>query len=93
LQYQGVIASISGGVWKVKSKQEIFMPIFEYKCGDCGSVTEFLEKAGFKGKHACEKCKSNKMEKMLSTFAPLVKQRASGGKCDSCTEHKCPYSQ
>lgn len=68
------------------------MPIFEYKCEKCGGVTEFLESAGSRKKHLCEKCGSADTKKMLSAFAPLVKQRASGGKCDSCPESKCPYS-
>ena len=44
------------------------MPIFEYKCRDCGHLTEVLERAGAKGKHACEKCGSRQMEKVLSVF-------------------------
>ena len=71
---------------------EYGMPIFEYKCGGCGALTEFLEAVKSKKKHVCEKCGGSDMTKMLSTFAPLVKQRSSGGKCDSCPEHKCPYS-
>jgi putative FmdB family regulatory protein len=68
------------------------MPIFEYKCGDCGALTEFLEAVKSKKKHLCEKCGGADMKKMLSTFAPMAKQRGDGGKCDSCPEHKCPYS-
>jgi len=68
------------------------MPIFEYKCEKCGALTEFLESAGSKKKHLCGKCGSKDTKKMLSSFAPMVKQRASGGKCDSCPESKCPYS-
>jgi hypothetical protein len=29
------------------------MPIFEYKCGRCGKVTEFLEPASGIKKHVC----------------------------------------
>jgi putative FmdB family regulatory protein len=68
------------------------MPIFEYKCGKCGQVSEFLESANKKIEHVCEHCGSDDMSKMLSTFAPMAKQRGTGGKCDSCPEHKCPYS-
>lgn len=68
------------------------MPIFEYKCGNCGALTEFLEAVKSKATHICEKCGSADMKKILSTFAPMVKQRGGGGKCDSCPEHKCPYS-
>ena len=69
------------------------MPIFEYKCGGCGEVAEILVSSSKRNRgHVCASCGSSDMEKMFSTFAPLVKQRASGGKCDSCSEHKCPYS-
>jgi putative FmdB family regulatory protein len=68
------------------------MPLFEYKCAECGSVTEFLESSGSKAKHPCSKCGSGDTSKVFSTFAPMVKDRASGGKCDSCPESKCPYS-
>ena len=68
------------------------MPLFEYKCDDCGEIAKFLESAGTKKKHTCPKCRSSKMSKMFSAFAPLVKERAPGGKCDSCPEHTCPYS-
>jgi len=45
------------------------MPIYEYRCKDCGHVTAFLEKLGAKKRHACEKCGSPRTTKMLSTFA------------------------
>lgn len=68
------------------------MPLFEYKCRECNSVTEFLESADTRKKHTCSNCGSGDMKKQFSTFAPMVKNRASGGKCDSCPESKCPYS-
>jgi putative FmdB family regulatory protein len=68
------------------------MPLFEYKCGKCGSVTEFLESANARKKHSCSECGSDDTSKQFSTFAPMVKSRAAGGKCDSCPESKCPYS-
>lgn len=83
-------------LWYHKSFKRIFMecvmPIFEYKCAMCGAVSEFLESAGSRKKHVCEKCDGTDMKKMLSSFSPMVKQRATGGKCSSCPEAKCPYS-
>ncbi len=41
------------------------MPIFEYRCEDCGEVSEFI----IMGKNeplACKKCGSGKLAKMLS---------------------------
>lgn len=68
------------------------MPIYEYKCAGCGKVAEFLEVSNCRDKHECPDCGGTDMEKMLSVFAPMAKQRGTGGKCDSCPEHKCPYS-
>ena len=45
------------------------MPLFDYECSDCGHTTAFLEKAGTKKKHACEKCSSTRTSKLFSTFA------------------------
>ena len=64
------------------------MPIFEYQCKKCGHVTEFLEQAGSRKAHACEKCGSGKTEKVFSTFA--AKSGSSGG--SSCPTGTCPLS-
>jgi putative FmdB family regulatory protein len=51
------------------------MPIFEYKCNDCGHTMEFLEKQAGKStrlmadKHICEKCKSENLQKLFSGFS------------------------
>ena len=57
------------------------MPIFEYKCNDCGKVIEFLEKSSKPQKHKCDKCGSSNMQKMLSGFAV---QNKSSSPCDIC---------
>ena len=43
------------------------MPIYEYKCNDCGKVSEFLEGVG-EGKieKACNYCKGKKLSKIFS---------------------------
>ena len=69
------------------------MPIFEYKCNKCGSVTEFLESPGKKVKHLCSQCGDSSMEKMFSTFAVGVKQDGTDSKCQSCADRGCPHSQ
>lgn len=47
------------------------MPIFEYKCADCGA--KFDELVGSPDeKVPCPKCKSAKTEKQLSVFAASV---------------------
>ena len=61
------------------------MPIFEYKCTQCGHKAEFLEKRGGKTKHVCKKCGSSDMEKLLSGFS--VGQSNQGG--TSCPTGTC----
>lgn len=43
------------------------MPIFEYRCLDCGRISEFIIRSDTRV--ACEHCESTRMEKALSTFA------------------------
>ncbi len=67
------------------------MPIFEYQCKKCGHVTAFLEKANDSKKHACEKCGSKAMQKLLSAFAAKGgSDSGSGG--PSCPTGTCPLS-
>lgn len=44
------------------------MPIFEYRCRDCGTQFEKISYAA-KGKIVCKKCASTRVEKLLSVFA------------------------
>ncbi|MBS3735417.1 MAG: zinc ribbon domain-containing protein [Phycisphaerae bacterium] len=67
------------------------MPIFEYRCNACGHVTSFLEKAGSKKKHACEKCGSGRTEKVFSTFSAKAGGSA-GSSGASCPTGTCPLS-
>jgi putative FmdB family regulatory protein len=69
------------------------MPIFEYKCSDCGKVTEFLEQADSKAARLCAGCGSKKLTKQFSTFSAHIKQPAVGSKCHSCPSGaSCPHS-
>ena len=60
------------------------MPIFEYRCAECGRVTEFLEKADAGGRHACEACGSARTEKIFSTFS------AQPARPSGCADGSCP---
>jgi len=44
------------------------MPIFEYRCQDCGAQFEKISYAA-KTKIHCKKCSSPRVEKLLSVFA------------------------
>jgi len=48
------------------------MPIYEYKCGVCGTVTEILQRvSGNQEAPKCGHCGSADVEKMLSSFAAV----------------------
>jgi len=66
------------------------MPIFEYQCKQCNHVTSFLEKAGSRKAHACEKCGSKDTQKMFSTFA--AKSGGSSSTDSSCPTGTCPLT-
>jgi putative FmdB family regulatory protein len=69
------------------------MPIFEYKCADCGKVSEFLEKADSKTAHTCQACSGKNLTKQFSTFSAVVKQPSAGSKCHTCPSGgTCPHS-
>jgi putative FmdB family regulatory protein len=43
------------------------MPIYEYRCDDCGKISEFfLIKTGENFAPQCKRCKSKKMSRVLS---------------------------
>ncbi|AQQ71794.1 putative regulatory protein, FmdB family [Limihaloglobus sulfuriphilus] len=66
------------------------MPIFEYKCKKCGAKSEFLEKSGSSKKHKCEKCGSDEMQKVVSTFSAGSSSKST--QSGSCPTGTCPLS-
>ena len=68
------------------------MPLFEYRCGKCGHVTEFLEKPNSKVRHACEQCGGEALEKVLSTFSARVTGPSSSAGNASCPTGTCPLT-
>ncbi len=48
------------------------MPIYEYECKKCGTVSSFYEKVDEWGfwRRKCENCGSRKLKKVLSSFTP-----------------------
>jgi putative FmdB family regulatory protein len=62
------------------------MPIYEYRCRECGEVTEALVPMGGKPDVACAKCGSKKTERKFSTFGTGgASAGASGPGCSSFT--------
>jgi putative FmdB family regulatory protein len=68
------------------------VPIYEYKCDECGKVTELLESAGNKDKRKCAHCGSGKLTKQFSVFSAQVKEGQSK-KCFGCSDNSCPHSR
>ena len=60
-------------------------------CADCGHVTGLLERAGRRGRHACESCGSARTATRLSTFAPQA-GRTPSSRCLTCADGKCPMA-
>jgi putative FmdB family regulatory protein len=67
------------------------MAIFEYKCRECGKISEFLLKSPKEPQVACTHCGSRKMDKQFSVFSPGVKQGDSK-RCHGCSDDTCPHS-
>lgn len=67
------------------------MPIFEYKCAECGRISEFLETGGGKADRICIHCGSKKLNKQISVFAPQIKEGDSK-RCHGCSDRTCPHS-
>jgi len=65
------------------------MPLYEYRCAKCGHVMEVLEKVDANVRHTCEKCGSQRMEKLFSSFAVGGGAPSSSGSCPTGT---CPLS-
>ena len=52
------------------NKRRNYMPVFEYKCNDCGSKYDMFHKSSLKQEDVtCPKCGSNKNKKLFSAFA------------------------
>lgn len=67
------------------------MPIYEYKCGDCGKMSEFLESFASKGAKSCKHCGGKDVVKQLSVFSPGIKEGDSK-RCHGCSDQGCPHS-
>ncbi len=67
------------------------MPIFEYKCLDCGKVSEFLQAANDKFDGRCEQCGGSRLRKQFSVFNPGAKP-GNSKRCLGCTDESCPHT-
>ena len=68
------------------------MPIYEYRCEDCGKVCDFFEKnLKLKYKHKCPDCGSARLRKLLSSFTAGKKNQGTS-ETNSCITGTCPIS-
>jgi len=68
------------------------MPLFEYRCSDCGKKSEELVLAGDSASApTCPACGSGSMSRLLSTFAAHGSHKNEAGDRDSfpCGEGAC----
>ena len=50
-----------------------YMPIYEYKCQDCGSIFEHFQKISDKDIDACKVCSKGKVKKLISSSGFILK--------------------
>ncbi|QER41941.1 zinc ribbon domain-containing protein [Thermodesulfobacterium sp. TA1] len=67
------------------------MPIYEFKCEECGEVFEELV-LGSTEEIRCKKCKSPKVTKLMSQVAFKTGSKfvsSAGSACSTCKSGKC----
>jgi putative FmdB family regulatory protein len=71
------------------------MPIYEYRCKACGTITEFLTGVGEDISISCSNCGSVEMEKVMSaaSFLGRAMERMPGRTCcgreERCSSPPC----
>lgn len=66
------------------------MPLYEYRCNQCGSVNEYLSRMGDTTNDlTCKSCKSNDLEKMISITTVPTYPAPKGGKTCCGREERC----
>lgn len=65
------------------------MPIFEFKCAECGAGFEALALPGKETAASCPECGGEKLEKLFSTFATPKGPLPSGGLTCCGREERC----
>jgi putative FmdB family regulatory protein len=66
------------------------MPIYEYKCQDCGNMTEVFQRGGTAKIVVCSHCGSGELEKVISVPGAILKERKSAkGKTCCGRDERC----
>jgi putative FmdB family regulatory protein len=62
------------------------MPIYEYECTECGNTFSRLQNIGASADGIrCPKCKSENLERLLSSFTSTSTGSSAGGPAPSCS--------
>ena len=70
------------------------MPLYEYRCQQCGSVNEYLSKIGDTGNAlTCKSCESTDLEKMMSVTNVSTYPSPKGGKTCCGRDDRCDSPQ
>lgn len=66
------------------------MPIYEYRCNQCGAISEFLVGVSSKIEAlTCKQCGSSHLEKMLSVAHSLKSEKRAPGHTCCGREERC----
>ncbi len=66
------------------------MPIYEYKCNQCGEESEILHKSMNIEKVECPQCQSEEMERLISVPGAVMTKSSAPGPMPSCPNaQKC----
>ena len=66
------------------------MPVFEYKCNDCGRKFDVLHKSSTNLEEVvCPDCQSKNNQKLLSTFSASVNSGSNYSTNSSCSDGSC----
>ncbi len=65
------------------------MPIYEYKCEQCGANFDFFAKRLSEKPEACPECGAESVTKQLSTFTANVEDGGSSAAASSCPTGTC----
>jgi len=69
------------------------MPIFEYKCNDCGKKFDVLHKSSANLEEViCPDCQSKNSKKLLSSFSAAISSSSSFENGPSCSDGSCNAS-
>ncbi|NLW50924.1 MAG: zinc ribbon domain-containing protein [Candidatus Brocadiaceae bacterium] len=66
------------------------MPLVEYRCEDCGHVTEILVRVSEDQAPPCPECGSARTRRLISSFAARVAPGKPVGRCETCPHDSCP---